>query len=149
MIFRAGPTGLVVVASLLIGIVWMVGFTFLGGIKVNYANFAAFPITFGIGVDYAVNIMARFRQERARRAHDALPADPFVDVERSVLSTGGAVALCSLTTIIGYSSLLLAKNRALFLFGAVAVMGEVSCLFAALLALPAVLLVWRRLTARL
>ena len=64
-------------------------------------------------------------------------------------STGGAVALCSLTTIIGYSSLLLAKNRALFLFGAVAVMGEVSCLFAALLALPAVLLVWRRLTARL
>ena len=70
-------------------------------------------------------------------------------VERAVLSTGGAVALCSLTTIIGYSSLLLAKNQALFLFGAVAVIGEVSCLVAALLALPAVLLVWRRLTARL
>jgi len=149
VIFRASPTGLVVVASLLIGIVWMVGFTFLARIKVNYANFAAFPITFGIGVDYAVNIMARFRQERARRGPDGLPAHPLAAVERSVLSTGGAVALCSLTTIIGYSSLLLAKNRALFLFGAVAVMGEISCLFAALLALPAVLLVWRRLTARL
>ena len=59
------------------------------------------------------------------------------------------MALCSLTTIIGYSSLLLAKNQALFLFGAVAVIGEVSCLVAALLALPAVLLVWRGLTARL
>jgi predicted RND superfamily exporter protein len=149
VIFRGSPTGLVVIASLLIGIVWMIGFTFLAGIKVNYANFAAFPITFGIGVDYAVNIMARFRQERARRPPDALPADPVLVVERSVLSTGGAVALCSLTTIIGYSSLLLAKNQALFLFGAVAVLGEVSCLFAALLALPAVLLVWRRLTARL
>ena len=138
-----------VIASLLLGIVWMVGATFLFGIKVNYANFAAFPITFGIGVDYAVNIMARFRQERARRPRDALPADPALVVERAVLSTGGAVALCSLTTVIGYSSLLLAKNHALFLFGAVAVIGELSCLFAALLALPAALLVWRRLTARL
>jgi hypothetical protein len=149
VIFRGGATGWVVIASLLLGIVWMIGATFLLGVKVNYANFAAFPITFGIGVDYAVNIMARFRQERAHRPRDALPADPARIVERAVLSTGGAVALCSLTTIIGYSSLLLAKNQALFLFGAVAVIGEVSCLVAALLALPAALLVWRRLTARL
>jgi len=149
VIFRGGPTGWVVIASLLLGIVWMIGATFLFGIKVNYANFAAFPITFGIGIDYAVNIMARFRQERARRPRDALPADPARVVERAVLSTGGAVAICSLTTIIGYSSLLLAKNQALFLFGAVAVIGEVSCLLAALLALPAALLVWRGLTARL
>jgi predicted RND superfamily exporter protein len=149
IIFRGSATGLVVIASLLLGIVWMVGATFLFGIKVNYANFAAFPITFGIGVDYAVNIMARFRQERAIRPPDALPSDPTRLVERVVLSTGGAVALCSLTTVIGYSSLLLAKNQALFLFGAVAVLGEVSCLSAALLALPATLLVWRRLTDRL
>ena len=59
------------------------------------------------------------------------------------------MTLCSLTTIIGYSSLLLAKNHALFLFGAVAVIGEMCCLFAALLALPAVLLTWRGLTNRL
>ena len=148
VIFRGSATGMVVIASLLIGIVWMVGATFLFGIKVNYANFAAFPITFGIGVDYAVNIMARFRQERAR-PRDELPADPERIVERVVLSTGGAVALCSLTTVIGYSSLLLAKNQALFLFGAVAVLGEASCLFAALFALPAVLLVWPGFTRRL
>ena len=29
------------------------------GIKINFANFIAFPITFGIGVDYAVNVMSR------------------------------------------------------------------------------------------
>jgi len=146
IIFRGSRTGLVVIASLLIGILWMIGATFICRIKVNYANFAAFPITFGIGVDYAVNIMARFRQERAGQHRDGLPAEPTRAVERAVLSTGGAVALCSLTTVIGYSSLLLAKNQALFLFGAVAVLGEVSCLFAALLAMPAVLIVWRKLT---
>jgi predicted RND superfamily exporter protein len=61
-----------------------------------------------------------------------------------VRSTGGAVALCSLTTIIGYSSLLLAKNRALSLFGLLAVMGEVACLSAALVVLPAALLLVNR-----
>src|SRR5207247_1365898 len=65
------------------------------------------------------------------------------DVRSAVLSTGGAVALCSLTTVIGYSSLLLAKNRALFYFGVVAVIGELACLVTAVIALPA-LLSWVR-----
>ena len=58
----------------------------------------------------------------------------------AVASTGGAVTLCSLTTSLGYSSLLIAKNRALMLFGVFAVAGEVSCLSTAVIMLPAVLL---------
>jgi predicted RND superfamily exporter protein len=65
-------------------------------------------------------------------------------VSGAVRSTGGAVALCSLTTIIGYSSLLLAKNRALFLFGLLAVLGEIACLTVAVVALPALLVLLRR-----
>ena len=59
-------------------------------------------------------------------------------------STGGAVGLCSMTTIIGYSSLLLAQNRGLYLFGVVAVLGEVTCLVTALTLLPAGLLLLGR-----
>ncbi|MGH7437494.1 MAG: hypothetical protein ACRENE_17595, partial [Polyangiaceae bacterium] len=55
-----------------------------------------------------------------------------------VRTTGGAVVLCSATTIIGYSSLLFAENRALFLFGLMAVLGEVACLTTAVVVLPAV-----------
>ena len=50
--------------------------------------------------------------------------------------TGSAVALCSVTTIIGYSTLLLASNRALRSFGLAADIGEVTCLFSALILLP-------------
>ncbi len=159
LVFRRGAggraTGATVLATLLVGIVWMVAVTLRLGIKINFANFAAFPITFGIGVDYAVNIMARFRQER-EAAQGRLPRDcdpptepACTDILRAVGSTGGAVTLCSLTTIIGYSSLLLAKNQALFLFGAVAVAGEICCLTAALVALPALLLAWPKLAAKL
>jgi uncharacterized protein len=49
-----------------------------------------------------------------------------------------------LTTIIGYSSLLMAQNRGLMQFGEVAVLGEVCCITAALVAVPA-LLMWSAL----
>jgi len=148
LIFRGRATGLWVLGSLSLGVAWMLGATLAAGMKINYINFVAFPITFGIGVDYAVNIMARYRQELADLTASSTPS--LVDVSttgmrveairRAVHTTGPAVALCSLTTILGYSSLLIAKNRALSSFGAVAVSGEVSCLSTAVAVLPAALI---------
>ncbi len=125
VLFGVRRVGVFVVASLLCSIACLAASTMVLGIKINFANFIAFPITFGIGVDYAVNVASRFRE-----AGDAAAA---------VRSTGGAVALCSATTVIGYASLLLAQNRALFLFGVVAVLGEIVCLAAAVTLLPAAL----------
>ena len=113
------------------GVLWLAGATMLLGVKLNFCNFVAFPITFGIGVDYSVNVMTRYEQ------------DGRSDITGAVRSTGAAVGLCSMTTIIGYSSLLLAKNRALYLFGLTAVLGEVACLTTAVVALPAVLVAAR------
>jgi predicted RND superfamily exporter protein len=127
VIFRRGLATPFVIGSLLVGVVWLLGATLGFGIKINFVNFIAFPITFGIGVDYAVNVMARYVRDDQR------------DVEAAVRETGGAVGLCSLTTIVGYSSLLVAKNVGLFLFGLLAVLGEVTCLTTAVVVLPAVL----------
>jgi predicted RND superfamily exporter protein len=132
VILRWRRESLMVIGSLAVGVLWLAGATMLFGLKINFCNFVAYPITFGIGVDYAVNVMTRYMQDGQR------------DVTGAVRSTGAAVGLCSLTTIIGYSSLLLAKNRALFLFGATAVLGEIACLTAAVVALPALLVVLRR-----
>ena len=61
------------------------------------------------------------------------------DVTSAVKRTGGAVALCSYTTIIGYGSLLFADNQALQSFGRLAMSGEFACLSGALLVLPSLL----------
>jgi predicted RND superfamily exporter protein len=107
----------------------MVAFLALKDIKLNFLNFVALPITFGIGVDYAVNMMQRARIEGV--AH----------MQRIIVETGGAVVLCSLTTILGYASLTLSMNQAIVTFGLAAAAGEVSCLLAAVLVMPAAL-VW-------
>ena len=136
LVIRRPKATAYVIGSLVIGVVWLCGATMALHVKINFANFIAFPITFGIGVDYAVNVIARYEQDGEE------------DVRGAVMSTGGAVGLASCTTIIGYSSLLLAKTRALFYFGLVAVMGEVSCLTTAVITLPAFLLLVQRFRKR-
>jgi predicted RND superfamily exporter protein len=131
LLFRRGIATPFVIGSLIVGVLWLLAVSIRAGIKINFVNFIAFPITFGIGVDYAVNVMARYLRDGGR------------SVAAAVRGTGGAVALCSFTTIVGYSSLLVAKNVGLFLFGVLAVLGEVTCLVTAVVVLPAVLLLVR------
>jgi predicted RND superfamily exporter protein len=121
---------LLVLSALGLGMLWTLGAAGALNIKVNFLNFVALPITIGIGVDYAINVYLRYRLEGRGQA------------ARAIAATGGAVALCSATTIIGYGSLLMADNRGLRSFGALAILGEVACLTAALLVVPA-LLQWR------
>jgi hypothetical protein len=136
IVLRGRLASVYVIGSLVVGLLWLAGATLLFHIKLNFCNFVAYPITVGIGVDYSVNVISRFVQDGSR------------DVTGAVRSTGAAVGLCSLTTTIGYSSLLLAKNRALFLFGLTAVLGEVACLTAAVVALPALLVAIRGLRTK-
>jgi uncharacterized protein len=114
---------------LMIGVVWMVGAAGWVGVRITFLNFIALPITFGIGVEYAVNVTARYRER--------------MDIKDAISSTGGAVAMCSWTTIVGYGSLLAAQNHALQGFGAMAILGEIACLGAAIVTLPALLVALR------
>jgi predicted RND superfamily exporter protein len=127
--FRARRESWAVLLTLLLGVAGMVAFLSLKHIKLNFLNFVALPITFGIGVDYAVNVMQRARLEGAEH------------MRRVIVETGGAVVLCSLTTMLGYASLTMSMNQAIVTFGLAAAAGEVACLLAAVLVMPAAL-VW-------
>jgi predicted RND superfamily exporter protein len=125
VVMRSVRDGAWVIASLSLGVLWGAGAMTALKLKLNFVNFAVLPITFGIGVDYAVNLYQRYRQT--------------CSVEEALASSGGAVALCSVTTMIGYATLVTADNQAIQSFGLTAVIGEITCLSAALFALPAVL----------
>lgn len=130
---QAGRHALTVLFALLVGVAGEAVFLYADDVKLNFLNFAALPITFGIGVDYAVNVVQRYRADGSRDILDVLR------------TTGGAVVLCSLTTTLSYLALLGSQNRAIRSLGTIAVVGEVSCLLAAVTVLPAFwLLVERR-----
>ncbi|MGB8332054.1 MAG: MMPL family transporter [Polyangiales bacterium] len=127
-----GRDSLLSIMALLMGILWMAG-TMAGlGMKLNFLNFVAFPITFGNGVDYSINVLRRYRlEEQAGNPEPILSA---------VRLSGGAVVLCSLTTIVGYTSLYVSANQAMNSFGLAMAISEVTCLMAAVLTMPAVMI---------
>jgi predicted RND superfamily exporter protein len=118
-------TALAILGSLLCGIILTVGGAAWLDVRLNFLNFVALPLTFGIGVEYAINLYERIRSSGS--------------VSGGVISIGGPVALCSLTTILGYGALTLADNMALQSFGRYAIAGEIACILTALFVLPAAL----------
>jgi len=124
-----------VLGSLLLGVWTTLGVAAVFDVRLNFLNFVAIPLTFGIGVEYAINLYDRMR---------ALGGD----ITRGIESAAGAVATCSLTTMLGYGSLLVGDNLALRSFGKYAVFGELACLVTALLVMPSALLLWQRQRAR-
>lgn len=134
--------GLVIMVLLLVGRNWraaavllstaagsllLVAICALVDLKVNFLDFVALPITLGLGIDYAINIAHR-------HDHEGIP-DPLTTLRTS----GSAVFVCSLTTIIGYGSLLVSDNLAIRGFGTASLIGEIACVFTALVLVPAIL----------
>ena len=107
------------------GGLFMIAACALLGLSVNFLDFIALPITLGLGIDYAINIAHR---------HEA--ADDSIATLRT---SGGAVFVCSLTTMIGYGSLLVSENLAIRGFGTAALVGEITSVLAALIIVPAFL----------
>jgi uncharacterized protein len=136
LVMGVGRHAAVTLICCVAGTLFMLAAASLLGLRVNFLDFVALPITVGIGIDYAVNIAARERELGPGRSREALE------------SVGGAVALCSFTTIVGYGSLLLSQQRAIRSFGAAAILGEATCLTAALAFAPALLYVLGRRATR-
>ncbi|HSN28580.1 MAG TPA: MMPL family transporter, partial [Kofleriaceae bacterium] len=118
--------------ALIAGVVVMAGVGVLLHQKLNFFNFVALPTTFGIGIDYAINIEERIRQRGRAYLADALA------------ESGPAVVLASLTSIIGYASLVPADSQALSSFGVLAMIGEITCVLVAILVVPALWALRRR-----
>jgi hypothetical protein len=110
-----------------LGMVWTVGWMWLFDLQFNLANIVAVPLIIGIGVENGIHLVHRFREEGEGGL--ALVAG----------STGQAVALFSLTTMIGFGSLMVAKYYGIFSMGLLLTLAVGSVLVASLMVLPLLL----------
>ncbi|MCC7374797.1 MAG: MMPL family transporter [Verrucomicrobiales bacterium] len=108
---------------LLAGIVWTLGIQGLMGIPIDMANFIFVVFVIGVGGDYALFLVLA-------------ALEPLRGKEERAASTGGAVTLCALTTLVGVGVLILARHPALFSVGFTAVLGITFSLGATLFLVP-------------
>jgi hypothetical protein len=123
-------TGLAL-APLGMGVVWMMGAMSLLGIPFNFANLVAVPLIIGVGIDNGVHVIHRIRLE----GPDGMSA--------VLRHTGRAILIASLTTMIGFGSLILASHRGLASLGTILILGVGGCLIASTVVLPNLLVAFR------
>ena len=116
-----------VLLPVFVGGIWTVGIMELLGARLNLANLVILPLILGIGVVNGIHITHRYREEK--------------DKKICVLSrsTGQAIVLSSLTTMIGFGSLMVANHQGVFSLGLVLTLGVGGCMLASIILLPALL----------
>jgi len=108
-----------------LGILQLFGILGLVGIPLNPANMIVLPLILGIGIDDGVHVIHDYRRQTGRF--------------RLTGSTATAIFMTSLTTMIGFGSLMIANHRGLYSLGRVLTIGVASCLITSLVTLPALL----------
>jgi uncharacterized protein len=129
---------LLTLIPLLAGGAAMVGLMNLLGLKFNIVNTGMLPLLIGVGVDYGVYVVHRWIDE----------GKGLNSIRPTVESTGRAVTLAALTTMIGFAAVILCKWRGLSLMGATMTMGIGLCWLVAIIFLPAVLKIIEMIKAR-
>ena len=108
-----------------LGLFLMFGILGLTGIDLNPANLIVLPLILGIGVDDGVHVIHDYRMQRG--------------TYRTSPSTINAITLTSLTSMVGFGSMMVSAHQGLVSLGIVLVVGVGSCLFISLVTLPALL----------
>ena len=112
---------LMVGTSLTLSLMWLLEVPF------NQANVLFLPLILGEAIEYGIIILVRWQQEKSARAI-TLPA-----------GTAKGVLLASLTTAVGFGSLMISGHQGTFSLGLLSTVGSLSVLLAALSVLPALL----------
>lgn len=110
---------------LIVGLVVMLGLMVIANKKINFFNVMVFPIVIGYAIQNGIYIYFRFMEEK--------------NITRTISKVGPAIIASTLTTLVGWSVLLLAEHRGLHSLGVVASIGIGSSLVVALTLLPSML----------
>ena len=113
-------------------------FAFMGGygLPLGVATSMFAGIVLGVGVDYAIHLLARFRRSRAAGS------DPETALAESLRVVGPAVLIDAAVVGCGFAVLTLSAVPANARLGGLAVLSIVGCLAASLVLLPALVGVW-------
>jgi len=123
--FRAVGTTCLALFPKLVGVLWMLGLMAYYHVMFNPANFMALPLILGIGLIFGVHVVHR------------LLHDPQSGVFSH--STGPAIALSAMTTMIGFGTLMLARHQGIASLGFLMTVGVGANLVTSLIFLPAVM----------
>ena len=126
LLYRSFVNAFVVFLPLAAGILWMILAAVLCGIKFNVFNMIIIPTVIGTGIDSAIHIYYRYRSAPDKMLEN-------------LKNTGGSVFYSSLTTLVGFGSVALAKHKGLQSIGIMASIGIIMVTLVNLVFFPVII----------
>ena len=107
------------------------------GIRLNLVTAMLSSIMIGIGVDYTIHFLWRYRDERTAGS------DPVEAVRRTLTTVGRGIVFNAISVLVGFAVLALSAFFPVRFFGLLIVISISACLLGALVVLPAIVLFMR------
>ncbi|MEA2022396.1 MAG: MMPL family transporter, partial [Candidatus Caldatribacteriota bacterium] len=113
--FRKIKYAILAMIPLMVGFIWMVGSMKLIGMQLTIVNVMGLPMIIGIGIDYGVHVVHRWRIEETEK------------VNKIFASTGKAILLSAITTMLAFGSLIFSIWRGFGSLGGAMFIGVGAC----------------------
>jgi len=125
--FRSFKYAIIAMMPLVAGVIWMVGLMHLVGMQLTVVNVMALPMILGIGIDDGVHIVHRWRIEGSKK------------VKQIFASTGKAIFLTSITTMLAFGSLVFSIWRGFGSLGGAMFIGVGACFISTVIILSGII----------
>jgi predicted RND superfamily exporter protein len=137
ILFRSVVAGLIAAIPLVLSMAILFGLMGFFGIELNVATAMLSSIMIGVGVDYTIHFLWRYREERKSGL------SPVAGMRRTLTTTGRGIIFNAFSVIIGFMALLISSFLPVRFFGFLVVVSILACLVGALVLVPSLCLVVR------
>ena len=137
ILFRSVPAGLMSALPLAFSMVILFGWMGYLDVKLDIATALLSSIMIGVGVDYTIHFLWRYKSEREK---GLVPEEA---VQKTLTTTGRGISFNALSVILGFCALPFSVFLPIKIFGFLVMVSIFSCLIGALVIVPALVLVFK------
>jgi hydrophobe/amphiphile efflux-3 (HAE3) family protein len=137
LLFRSALAGLLAAVPLALAMLLLFGLMGYLGIELNIPTAMLSSIMIGVGVDYTIHFLWRYREERRGGL------GPGEAVRTALTTSGRGIVFNAFSVVVGFCVLIVSTFFPVRFFGILVVVSISACLVGALLLLPAILLIVR------
>ncbi|MEZ5071980.1 MAG: outer membrane lipoprotein-sorting protein [Bacteroidales bacterium] len=137
LIFKSVMAGLLGIIPLGMSLALLFGIMGYTGVRLDVATALLSGIITGVGIDYSIHFLWRYRDERQS---GKMPREA---VLTTLNTTGRGILFNALSVVVGFSVLIASSFTPIRMFGVFIVVSILTCLIGAMMILPSLLLTFR------
>ena len=132
IVYRSLEFGLIAILPTILATTWIMATMWAFDITLNVLTVMVTALTVGLGIDYAIHIIERYREEMEHKSESQA-------IEATIKFTGSAILISGLTTICGFGVLLLSPMPLVSNFGIITAATILYSIIIAIFVLPSMI----------